>query len=430
MEFGIAILSSYRTLCKQLGNNLFHFSVFLREQTMEGVPLTELVRWQDVLTVLRPLCDAKVSKADLIAKCVDAGLPTCKPGTKTKRKHGTLIQDLFCYGLKDACLSLPSQLVNMGVAANPRLLQDAQSQTELAAQPLYHPMPKVPPLMLHKSNQTRRGGDSGSKMLAPFPSPMRRASPQTAASSSSSSSPSSTSVVQTSETKKQSPSRSARKKRRSKKWGHTKKKRVTDTGTLICDETKTAYRQERIEEASGVLDALQPYVDKLPWESSFDKKGNIVQLGRKLLTIFCTAKYQAEGWKNGTSAAVGGFLFGGDPNTVRRAWRSFVKSDHAFVKSFQGKHSKYLSLLDDVDLKREILVWAQENSAAQSSERTSPASLQRWLEKRLPTFMAERDVQAAQPGGKQLALVASKRKREVATATGNVTVPPHSHAQV
>ena len=107
-----------------------------------------------------------------------------------------------------------------------------------------------------------------------------------------------------------------------------------------------------------------------------------------------------------------------------------MKSDHAFVKSFQGKHSKYLSLLDDVDLKREILVWAQENSAAQSSERTSPASLQRWLEKRLPTFMAERDVQAAQPGGKQLALVASKRKREVATATGNVTVPPHSHAQV
>ena len=67
-------------------------------------------------------------------------------------------------------------------------------------------------------------------------------------------------------TKKNSPSRTRRKKKRSNnKWRRAKKCLSTAAaGTLVCDEKVTPYRRERIDEASAVLDALQPYIDQLP----------------------------------------------------------------------------------------------------------------------------------------------------------------------
>ena len=176
-----------------------------------------------------------------------------------------------------------------------------------------------------------------------------------------------------------------------------------------------------------MLNALQPYIDELPWDSSFDEKGNVVQLGRKLLGVFSTAKYQAAGWGTGASAGVGSFLFSGTMHTTRKIWRSFVKNDQTWIKSDRGCNPKVFSLLSDVDLKREISVWAEENSTKQGAERTSPASLQKWLEARLPSYMEEQEQLYGAGGkdGKVLAVaVAAKRKQRTAAAetTGLISV--------
>ena len=81
-----------------------------------------------------------------------------------------------------------------------------------------------------------------------------------------------------------------------------------------------------------------------------------------------------------------------------------------------------------MNLKREILVWAEANSAVQGPDRTGPASLQRWLDARLPAFIAERDVEAWENvDGKKLALSASVNSRK---RKANLPTTSFNHEQV
>ena len=168
---------------------------------------------------------------------------------------------IFRHKMEPGKISFPTSLIPLGRGAvRPVLDQNhAASQTDVGIQQNF-PLKVSNTECETRGTQTRGLCKCGTKTLAPFKSPARRTNAKTPTSSSSSSS----SFTSLPPTKQNSPSRTRRKKKRSNKWRRAKKFLSAASGTLVCDEKVTAYRRERIDEASAVLDALQPYIDQLP----------------------------------------------------------------------------------------------------------------------------------------------------------------------
>ena len=95
---------------------------------------------------------------------------------------------------------------------------------------------------------------------------------------------------------------------------------------LACDGKLTDFRADLIGDACAIVDVLQPYIDALPWENTYDADGDVVQLVRKFHSLYQMGKYVAAGWEMLVSSAVAEFIYDNLMTRQRAGCATFGKS--------------------------------------------------------------------------------------------------------
>ena len=198
------------------------------------------------------------------------------------------------------------------------------------------------------------------------------------------------------------------------------KKTPLATNPLLCDDPLTLHRAEQIADACAIVDVLQPTIDALPWENTFDDDGEVLQLGRKYHSLYVHAKYVAAGWSMGASSGVAQFVYDTGAHGLRNLWQNFISSEQSFTAcmSKRGQHPKMQDLLESVQTQIDCRAWLEQHSDDKGEDRSCPTSFARWLNDTQLPLLIERETGKHRQIG---VLVAQERKRKV-------TLPLHGRS--